>query len=68
MNNQTKNIVPSSQSYCLMLKIRTQISEGRLNAESTVEPFYAKLQLRALSDFQRIPFTMYLPVDILHSL
>ena len=67
MNNQTKNIVPSSQS-CLMLKIRTQIKEGRLNAESTVEPFYAKLQLRTLSDFQRIPFTMYLPVDILHSL
>ena len=32
MNNQTKNIVPSSQSRCLMLKIRTQIREGRLNA------------------------------------
>ena len=51
MNNETKNIVPSSQSRCLMLKIRTQIREGRLNAESTAEPFYAKLQLRIIRKY-----------------
>ena len=63
-----KNIVPSSQSHYLMLKIRIQIREGRLNAESTVESFYEEFQLRTLSDFQRMPFIMYLPVDILHYL
>ena len=36
-----KKIVSSSQSHCLMLKMWTQVTEERLNGESTAEPFYA---------------------------
>ena len=37
-----KKIVPSSRSHCLMLNMWTQVTEERLNGESTAEPFYAK--------------------------
>ena len=37
-----ENCPSHGQSHCLMLKMWTQVTEERLNGESTAEPFYAK--------------------------
>ena len=47
-----KKIVPYSQSHCLMLKMWTQVTEERLNGESTAEPFYAKTATKDIFWFQ----------------
>ena len=48
-----KNIVPSSQSHCLMLKMWIQVTEERLNCDSTAEPFCAKTASKEIFWFSK---------------
>ena len=48
-----KKIVPYSQSHYLMLKMWTQVTEERLNGESTAEPFYAKTATKDIFWFSK---------------
>ena len=57
-----KKIVPSSHSHRLMLKMWTQVTEERLNVESTAKPFYAKTATKDIFWFSKLDKNaIYLP-------
>ena len=70
-----EKIAPSSQSHTLIWNMRTQVTEVRLNVETTAEPCYAKTAAKiSKTEGHFLIFKvrqgchLFVIADILHSL